>query len=409
MKRYRTYSRFSCPTLIAATLVVTTASFARSEEFAYELFIIEPYMPGSTAEAVTFAVNDAGHATGYATNPNMRPYIWTNETGKIDLGTTSGSGSSTGRDLNATGVVVGWTNSVAAVWWGVNNFQLLPAPTGAFFPFVEGINDANIIVGKANLSSNVTTGFVWDGVNGSRDLRSLGVTNAWNARRINNANQIIGQRLAGNHIAFRFDLDSGLLVTLGTLGGSKSEPLGINNLGHVVGWANNPNLNIRAFRWTSETGMQDLGSLGGQPYDLARAYDINDHGVIAGVSATNEGSARAFIWDPVNGMRKLDDLIDAPHFQLEAAQRISNTGWIAGNGRYTSGGLGRGFVLRPLTSPAIPGDIDGNGVLDMTDHGLFVSVLTRVDTNPDRVSRCDLNDDGVVDGLDIEPFLAALL
>jgi probable HAF family extracellular repeat protein len=352
-----------------ATLFIAaiTSSTALAGEPSYELFIIEPFASGSTAEAMAFAVNDAGIATGYATDPNVRPYVWDVKSGKRDLGSPSPSGSSTGRDVNAAGAVAGWANSVAAIWFDVNDFQLLPAPAGAFFPFANGLNDANIVVGKANLSANITTGFVWDAANGSRDLRTLGVPNAWNAVRINNNNQAIGQRLDGNFIAYRFSLDTAALNTLGTLGGPQSEALGVNNQGDVVGWANNANFNIRAFIWTETAGMQDLGSLGGQPYDWARAYDINDDDVIVGASDNAAGQARSFIWDSAHGMRDLNTLIDAPEFRLESAQRISNTGWIAGGGRPTAGGLPRGFVLKPIGPACLASDITCDGAVGIDD------------------------------------------
>jgi probable HAF family extracellular repeat protein len=60
---------------------------------------------------------------------------------------------------------------------------------------------------------------------------------------------------------------------LGTLGGTFSQALGINNRGHVTGGATVDNGNLHAFLWTKHTGMQDLGTLGG-PNSIAHA--LND-------------------------------------------------------------------------------------------------------------------------------------
>jgi len=73
------------------------------------------------------------------------------------------------------------------------------------------------------------------------------------------------------------------LRNLGRLpGGSYSRAFGINNLGQVVGFANNAAGTRRPFIWTEDGGMQDLGVpdglLGGQ------AHKINDQGQIVGAA-----------------------------------------------------------------------------------------------------------------------------
>ncbi|MCK6455614.1 MAG: hypothetical protein L6Q92_03675 [Phycisphaerae bacterium] len=63
----------------------------------------------------------------------------------------------------------------------------------------------------------------------------------------------------------------------------------------------------------------------------------------------------------------------------------------------------------PLTPILVPGDIDGDGDVDANDWALFVGVLVGTETNPDYVMRSDLNDDEAPNGLDIRPFVAALI
>lgn len=65
-----------------------------------------------------------------------------------------------------------------------------------------------------------------------------------------------------------------------------------------------------------------------------------------------------------------------------------------------------------ITSVVVPnpaGDIDGNGLVNVTDADLFVAVLLGNNSNTQQVDRSDLNHDGLEDGRDVSPFVAALL
>ncbi len=55
------------------------------------------------------------------------------------------------------------------------------------------------------------------------------------------------------------------------------------------------------------------------------------------------------------------------------------------------------------------GDIDCSGELDDVDVSLFVGVLVGTETTQSYIDRSNLNGDGVVDGLDIEPFVGAIV
>src|SRR5690349_15625110 len=74
------------------------------------------------------------------------------------------------------------------------------------------------------------------------------------------------------------------ITDFGTLGGSSSFPSAINNRGQVVGYSFPPAIATHAFLWEDGT-MIDLGTLTQGSY-YSQAVDINDHGQVAGYSAT---------------------------------------------------------------------------------------------------------------------------
>jgi len=94
------------------------------------------------------------------------------------------------------------------------------------------------------------------------------------------------------------------LYWLGTLSGNNSEARAVSANGSVVvGAANDSNGNPRAFRWTIQTGIQDLGTLGG---DWSEATDVSaDGSVIVGWSYDANNIYRAFIWTDGTGMQDL--------------------------------------------------------------------------------------------------------
>ena len=56
-----------------------------------------------------------------------------------------------------------------------------------------------------------------------------------------------------------------------------------------------------------------------------------------------------------------------------------------------------------------PGDFDASGQVDLPDIGPFVNVLLGLDSACEHVSMADVNMDGAANGIDVQPFVAALL
>jgi probable HAF family extracellular repeat protein len=117
----------------------------------------------------------------------------------------------------------------------------------------------------------------------------------------------------------------GIPMDLGVLKGQVySRANGINATGQVVGYSGlqRDSTESRAFVWTGQTGMIDIGTLGGA---YAQAYAINDAGFITGTSQTQGmgpvATTHAF----------LNQVPSAPYFRY---QRIQDLGVLGGFSSY---------------------------------------------------------------------------
>jgi probable HAF family extracellular repeat protein len=251
--------------------------------------------PNSYFTFVTQTLNKHGAATGWADTPiALNPpfclvdcfashaFEWKDGM-VIDLGALPKPGTTIPNDINAKGVVVG------------------PSFNGGYdpalgLPYFDGVvfKDGQVI-----------------------DLGTFGGPLSY-AAAVNDHEQVVGFAL--NSTSDSFDLgDScqtypmptqmrafvwkdGVMQDLGTLGGTDSCALFVNNKGEAAGisFTNsivNPTTGIptiHPFLWNGQT-MVDLGSLGGT---LAFANGINDRGQVAGASSlAGDQTFDAFIWE----------------------------------------------------------------------------------------------------------------
>jgi probable HAF family extracellular repeat protein len=154
---------------------------------------------------------------------------------------------------------------------------------------------------------------------------------------INYMNLIVGDAFFNNAMEPRSHaalFKGGVAVDLGTLKGQVySRANSINAMGQVVGFsgAERDASESRAFLWSSQTGMIDLGTLGGA---YAQAYAINDAGVITGASETQDmgpaATTHAFIYRLLSPSKGMQDLGVLGSGLFSSGMAINNYNHVAG-------------------------------------------------------------------------------
>ena len=171
---------------------------------------------------------------------------------------------------------------------------------GGTYSRALGINNCGQIVGESSVTgASPTHPFIWRDSNGNlisdpgemKDLGTLGGTRGV-AVDINASGLVVGTSTIGSEErAFRwFDLDGdgtpdpGEMNDLGVLPNhSTHNALGVNDIGQIVGSAEDNNLVTSGFVWNASTGLQVIPTLNG--IAPSHGYAINNSSHIAGYSA----------------------------------------------------------------------------------------------------------------------------
>lgn len=258
-------------------------------------------------QSETRALNDHGLVVGLAQKPGdvgfqqRHPTVWKVGPGGIQTIELGPFAQGQAEDVNNRGVVVGWsaaslTAPPRAFRWtergGIHPIPPLAGPRS----MAAGINEAGDIVGNSTVSATppfIDHAVVWWRNGGVTDIGTLGSNTT--ARSINDRGEVVGfgQPCPGcPQRPFYWSAETGI-VDLGTPPGARSFAFEIDNHGRVAGWYESPPGVPHAFIWTLAGGKVDLPTLGGA---ISSTGSINGRGQVTGRAQTASGAVHAVIW-----------------------------------------------------------------------------------------------------------------
>jgi probable HAF family extracellular repeat protein len=226
-----------------------------------------------------------------------------------------------------------------------------------------------------------------------QDIGGLGGSHSW-ATAINRQGHVIGfATTEGDEGGFPYVWKDGVMTPL-TLGGTSGEARGINDEGHVFGLEPLPE-GQRGFFWNG--AIQDLGSLGGSyTYPMA----MNNAGrVVGGSTLAGDTSGQAFLWDPVGGMQSLG----TPDEIGSGAHQINNRGQVAGVS-VRQDGTQVGFLWDPVGGRRDLGTLGGpfGYILGLNEQGKVIGTCQTSNSYYESQSLAFVSEGGVMKPLSLD-------
>ncbi len=315
------------------------------------------------------AVNESGQVVGmsWTTTGAEHAFSWTEAGGMVDLGTLGGT-TSRAIAVNERGQVVGYGDTGTGAWhalsWTQAGGMVDLGTLGGTTSRAVAVNDGGQVVGWAETAAGQTHAFSWTEAGGMIDLGELGFGQGSGAVALNdrsivdlrfppvlhfNPGQVAGTSHGGtmSH-AFSWTENSGM-VDLGTLGGARSEATAISAGGQIVGISDtgSPDADEHAFSWTEAGGMIDLGDLG---FGSSRAEAVNDSGQVVGWSLASTG-VHPFSWTQAGSLVDLGTLGGSEGHAWD----VNAKGQVLGDSRTAAGAQHATVWNPPAGGIALPG------------------------------------------------------
>ncbi len=375
----------SLRTIPLALLVATLAPRASTATNYYNIttFGAQNFLP-------TADINDAGVIAGSTYSNTYQASTAALWNGTLDdLGAFDGFHSSTASAINSSNVVVGWSLVNGPPYGEGSPFHAFSydgslhdlGTLGGAISTAYAVNDSGQIAGAANTSAGYSHAFLYDGT--MHDLGTLGGNRSF-AYGINNNGLVVGAAdITGNQRQHAFYYDGtihDLAAMLNISGDSKA--VAVNSAGTVVGTAGQT-----AFVYDGT--LHNLGAFGGTN---SEALAINDSGQVVGDADTPFSGSHAFLYDAAHGMVDLNSLLKpGEDWVLSRAVAINNLGQILALGSH-------GYCL---LTPAIPGDVNSDNIVNGQDIALVASNWLETPNMHHDPLAGDANFDDIVNGQDI--------
>jgi probable HAF family extracellular repeat protein len=390
-----------------AALLACAVGFPATAETRYHVIRIDP-APGYDPFPDVFAINDAGEVAGSADGPpgGGRPaFRWHIETGMIILGDLPGGGNSTmTQAINELGHVAGmgipaYALNEAFRWTPENGIEPLgDLPGGAgsqpYYSWAYGMNDVDQVVGLSK-SANGNEAFLWDPNTGMVGLGDFpGEPFVSVAFDINNSGQVVGMGSGTPGGPFIWEAATGLVPLNTGPGLQMSYVFAINEAGVIAGYCTNGDACV----WSKQTGAVSYGAVPGAFGTFAQA--INDLDEVVGWAYMGTfADELAFIADAENGVRLLDDYLDA---SSQVYKPLGEPRGINDNGQIVVQHSLLGIVLQPY----VPGDSNCDDVVNLQDIKPLLEFIATFDPNATPTSYCgwwtaDVNQDATLDEKDV--------
>ncbi|MBO4871038.1 MAG: hypothetical protein J5565_03530 [Muribaculaceae bacterium] len=116
-----------------------------------------------------------------------------------------------------------------------------------------------------------------------------------------------------------------------------------------------------------------------------------------------------------SGTKLLDAAVSEDYYAWTAIPTVTSTGqsmtlyFYSDSSAGLTDGLDLTVTLVPPTQDQDPGDLNGDGVVDVADVNICINVILETNTDPDIFALSDLNGDGVVDVADVNMIINIIL
>lgn len=309
--------------------------------------------------SVANGINNNGQVVGFSYIPDpstgysrQSAFLYDGTIGMQSIGTLGGYyHMSVANDINDNGQVVGSSYNThgdlrAFVYDPTTGMKEIVS-TGTSSE-AYSINNSGQVAGydSIGLADGKWHAYVYDPIAGVQFLFHSGEIESA-AYGINDSGQVAGMIRTTSNRTIRYSFLYDPLTELQKIG-SSSYATDINNNGQAIGFFRSlVSQENHAFIYDTTTGLQDIGTLGG---NLSRAQGINDHGQVVGYSTIlSENGYHAFLYDTISGIQDLNDFIDDDLWTIVKANDINQYGQIVGYGIYD--GNHQAFLMTPDIEP----------------------------------------------------------